>query len=487
MKRHLYLWHRWLGIALCLFMALWFVSGIVMLYVGYPKLTQAERLQHQAPLACGDCISPARALQAAGGEPPRSLRLAQVAGEPRYLLGYASGNRAVDARSGQPLDAISTAEALGIARHFGGGVEAHDLGRVDEDLWSHSRALDADRPLYRVQLHDAAGTRLYLSSRTGEVVRDATAWERGWNLLGAWLHWLYPLRGGWLDGAWSNIVIYLSLAATLMALLGMVVGLLRWRFSRPYRSGSRSPYPSGFGRWHHISGLLFGGLLVLWIFSGLMSMRPWHLTEGRSPLTPAAFQGAPFSAEALGDDLAGSLQRLRDAGLEPVELEWRMLGGRAYLAALDAQGESRVLPPAGTGPALPRLPAMALEAAAPIPAASTEWLEHYDTYYYARGEASMYGGQPRRLPMLRLRFDDAGQSWVHLDPYSGAVLEVLDDNRRAGRWLFNLLHSWDWPPLLERPLLREALVVGFSLGGLAICLSGAVIGWRRLRPRRRKR
>lgn len=34
MKRHLYLWHRWLGIALCLFMALWFVSGIVMLYVG---------------------------------------------------------------------------------------------------------------------------------------------------------------------------------------------------------------------------------------------------------------------------------------------------------------------------------------------------------------------------------------------------------------------------------------------------------------------
>ena len=27
MKRHLYLWHRWLGIGLCLFMALWFVSG----------------------------------------------------------------------------------------------------------------------------------------------------------------------------------------------------------------------------------------------------------------------------------------------------------------------------------------------------------------------------------------------------------------------------------------------------------------------------
>ncbi|MGX5724939.1 PepSY domain-containing protein [Metapseudomonas otitidis] len=486
MKRHLYLWHRWLGIALCLFMALWFVSGIVMLYVGYPKLTQAERLQHQAPLACTGCVSPTQALQAAGGEPPRSLRLAQVAGQPRYLLGHASGNRAVDARSGQVLDGVGTAEALGIARHFG-GAEADHLGLVEEDLWSHSRALDADRPLHRVQLHDAAGTQLYLSSRTGEVVRDASAHERAWNLLGAWLHWLYPLRGGWLDGAWSNIVIYLALAATLMALLGMVVGLLRWRFSKPYRSGSRSPYPSGFGRWHHISGLLFGTLLVLWIFSGLMSMRPWHLTEGRSALTPAAFQGAPLSAVALQGDLADALQRLGQSGLAPVELEWRMLGGHAYLSALDAQGNSRVLPLDGTGPALERLPQATLEAAAPVPVAHAEWLQHYDAYYYARGDASMYGGQPRRLPMLRLQFEDDGHSWVHLDPHTGAVLDVLDGNRRAGRWLFNLLHSWDWPPLLERPLLREALVIGFSLGGLAICLSGVVIGWRRLRPRRRRR
>ena len=46
LKRQLYLWHRWLGIGLCLLMALWFVSGVVMLYVGYPKLTSSERLGH---------------------------------------------------------------------------------------------------------------------------------------------------------------------------------------------------------------------------------------------------------------------------------------------------------------------------------------------------------------------------------------------------------------------------------------------------------
>ena len=48
MKRYLYLTHRWLGITLCLFMAMWFFSGLVMMYVGYPKLTPAERLTRAA-------------------------------------------------------------------------------------------------------------------------------------------------------------------------------------------------------------------------------------------------------------------------------------------------------------------------------------------------------------------------------------------------------------------------------------------------------
>ena len=45
-KRALYLTHRWLGVVLCLFMAMWFLSGVVMMYVGYPKLKPrtAERV-----------------------------------------------------------------------------------------------------------------------------------------------------------------------------------------------------------------------------------------------------------------------------------------------------------------------------------------------------------------------------------------------------------------------------------------------------------
>ena len=44
MKRILFLFHRWLAVVMCLFFAMWFGSGIVMMTVEYPQLTEQERL-----------------------------------------------------------------------------------------------------------------------------------------------------------------------------------------------------------------------------------------------------------------------------------------------------------------------------------------------------------------------------------------------------------------------------------------------------------
>jgi hypothetical protein len=482
-KRYLYLWHRWLGIGLCLFMALWFLSGIVMLYVGYPKLTAAEHLARLPALAESDCcIEPAAALAAAGrADAPLSLRLTSVAGLPRYLLRFADGTQvAVDGRSGRRIETVSAEQALASARQFDPSAQADYRGLVQEDRWTLSRALDADRPLHRVQLDDAQGRLLYISSQTGAVVRDASATERTWNWLGAWLHWLYPLRGPW----WTELVIYLSLAATFMAVLGQVVGLLRWRFARPYRSGSRSPY-AGFARWHHVAGLGFGAVLIAWMFSGLMSMNPWRLFESPDSLSAVPYRGDGLRTEHVDLPLAEALRRIRQAGLHAHELEWRQVGGEGYLTASDSAGDSRILAMRATAHAQSRLDRETLHAAArtmwPAGQSTAEWLHAYDAYYFARAEQSMYASQARPLPVLRVRFDDPAQTWIYLDPATGAMVHRLDEHRRAARWLFNLLHSWDWQPLLERPWLREGLVIVFSLGGMIVSVSGIVLGWRRLR------
>ena len=63
-KRWLYLVHRWLGVLLCSFFAMWFVSGLVMMYVGYPKLTHTERLEHLPPGVDADRFRPDPAARA---------------------------------------------------------------------------------------------------------------------------------------------------------------------------------------------------------------------------------------------------------------------------------------------------------------------------------------------------------------------------------------------------------------------------------------
>src|SRR5215467_12598113 len=53
--RALVVLHRYLGVAVGLLMALWFVSGIVMMYVGFPRLTEAERLRAVSPVPWQAC------------------------------------------------------------------------------------------------------------------------------------------------------------------------------------------------------------------------------------------------------------------------------------------------------------------------------------------------------------------------------------------------------------------------------------------------
>lgn len=492
MKRYLYLAHRWLGIGLGLFVLLWIVSGVVMLFVGYPKLTPEEHLSRLQPLSADCCIAPGAAL-AASADPrtPLSLHLTGAGGSPRYLLDYGDGPLlAVDARRGKRIEHIGAAEALASARQFADGAEVRLLDQVEEDAWTRNHALARERPLYRVQANDAEGRLLYVSSHTGLVVRDATAHERAWNLLGAWLHWLYPLREAMPKAIWSVALVYGALLAAVLVLLGMAIGLLRWRFAGRYRNGSHSPYPAGAGRVHHVGGLLVGVALLVWLVSGMLSMEPWGLFEKRSTINAAALRQAPLNTEALDTDLASALARFRQAGIEPVELQWQVLGDQPYLLGIDARGETRILPATHSEPAQERLERALLERevrqAWPEQQLRFEWLEQEDFHYYARSEPSLYSHLPRRLPMLRVRFDDPDATWLHIDPYSGTVIEQLDQRRRAVRWVFKLLHSWDWLPLLQRPLLRDGLLLAFSAGMLAIAVSGVLLGWRRLRGRPRR-
>ena len=54
-KKTLIFVHRWMGVGLCLLFLLWFASGIVMMYVGLPRVTDEERARTLEPIAWQAC------------------------------------------------------------------------------------------------------------------------------------------------------------------------------------------------------------------------------------------------------------------------------------------------------------------------------------------------------------------------------------------------------------------------------------------------
>jgi hypothetical protein len=76
--------HRWLGVFLCLLFAMWFLSGIVMMYWSYPEVGAPDRLERAPVLDASRIrVSPAEALASLhSARTPNQGTLETLAGRP---------------------------------------------------------------------------------------------------------------------------------------------------------------------------------------------------------------------------------------------------------------------------------------------------------------------------------------------------------------------------------------------------------------------
>jgi hypothetical protein len=90
--RALILLHRWLGVAISLLFAMWFSTGIVMHFVPFPALTEAERIDGLAPIDLSQVpYDPAAAVNASGIKDATRVRLLQRSDGPVYVVTGRSG------------------------------------------------------------------------------------------------------------------------------------------------------------------------------------------------------------------------------------------------------------------------------------------------------------------------------------------------------------------------------------------------------------
>lgn len=73
-----------------------------------------------------------------------------------------------------------------------------------------------------------------------------------------------------------------------------------------------------------------------------------------------------------------------------------------------------------------------------------------------------------------------------IDPYRGAIARKEERLTRLNRWLYHGLHSLDFPFLYYRRPLWDIVVIGLSLGGVALSVTTLLPAWRRVRRHARR-
>ncbi len=478
--RWLYIGHRWIGIVTCLLCVMWFVSGIVMMYVPYPRLTDRERIALSADIDWSQvALSPDAAMREAGIKRfPQQARLSMLRGEPVYRFVDGATRVTVSSRDGRLLDNFDALAALAIVRDARPDAANATVETFARDQWTVAQGFNAHRPLRKVLLGDEAGSELYVSSRTGEIVQDTTRRERFWNWLGSVPHWIYPtiLRQ---DGeTWRQIVMWTSGPATIGAIAGVWIGVLRFRAKRRYKGDRMTPY-RGWMKWHHVVGLFAGVFVVTWLASGWLSVNPFRWFDRAGPPSPARLQAYAGQDGAVFVGAERMPPGLTSAGAREARFVW--VAGHPLVIATDAQMARTVIDARSGQPAVLSQDGLVASARKLVPGADIDavmLLMEEDAYWYSHHNE-------RRLPVLRVIFADDAATWLHIDPATGEVLGQLSRSGRVYRWLFNAVHDFDLRLLLRNRPSWDVLVIALSLAGLIVSLSGAVIGWRRLfRPRR---
>src|SRR5262245_2624322 len=200
-----------MGIAIGVLMAVWCLSGVVMMYVPYPQLTEELRTGGLAPIDWKACCT----LDAAETAPDASVGRFQLEmlGERAVLRMSTDGGppRLIDAGTGAAIQEVDVAQASGVAQRFAYslGVTARptSLGGIERDQWTVAGP-GRERPYHLFALRDDRDTRLYVSSVTGRVAQVTDGPQRFWNWLGAVPHWIYPTVLRQNPALWSQVVIW---------------------------------------------------------------------------------------------------------------------------------------------------------------------------------------------------------------------------------------------------------------------------------------
>ncbi len=483
MNRFIIKFHRVLGTFLSILFLMWFVSGLVLVYHYFPYMHDKDLLEHAQPL---DTVALRPMADIVGGARMHRDSIASAvlqwrAGVYTVKLTDCNGNEELlDAQTGLRVPRFSDRQLRQVAAAWHDG----DITLLDSlnsiDLWLIYAYPHREWPVLKYGFSGTDKAEIYLSSRTGDVVQYTTGESRFWAWVGAIPHWIYIT---WLrengSALWRDVVAWVSGIGIFATLSGLYVGIRATIIARRHRKGL-TPYGKPLFRWHHVLGLVFGLFALTYVFSGFMSVR--HVPQWLVPVTEKRDVQTDIKGSAnisIGDFTTDYRDIIARTGAK--RLTWTLVGRKPVYRVEGCADGTTLLVDARSGAPF----TIDRETCRDIVAddfgkhvaCEVTWQTEYDKYYVSFREE-------RRppLPVWKIAVDDADRSVYYLNPVDGTA-RYYNSNTRLRSIAYGVLHCFNSHYFTQHPTLRIAAIWILMIGGIALSLTGVVMGIRRIRHR----
>ncbi|OUU80721.1 MAG: hypothetical protein CBC38_00730 [Gammaproteobacteria bacterium TMED78] len=466
--------HRYLGILLSSVIALWCASGIVMMYQQYPTLTDNEKVSSLTTLDFTNCCVDLETLNLDyDGD---YIEIEMLSGNPIMRFSSFYDEFTVSLVDGTFINEINNEQALSVVTNYlynnniNFNISNITSELINSDQWTIYGTSVRKPPYARYEINNKEKTHLYVSLITGELAQVTDRRERIFATLGPVIHWIYPKAIRDNPSLWSKIIISLTILSSFLCFFGIYIGIKKIKLI----SGVNINRCKNINYIHHISGLFLGVLLLCWIISGLLSINPFGVLEGRS--FHQEYYLNSESGLSMGN-ISMLIESLNDKGIpeKAVKIYASKVNNTPYAISISGNLEKDRLDIVSlekSDLAIEDLKIVGANLRDDAGIIEQGWLSEGDSYYYSHHN-------DRPFPTYKIEYSDG--EIIYLNNLTAKINLIIDSNRKLYRWLFAGVHRFDFFKEVRKRPFWDIIMLSIQLSLLLFAFTGLILGFKSLR------
>lgn len=462
--------HNFFASIMSIMFLVWFISGIVLIFAGFPHASKQKRFENLSFLQEKDFLEISNIPKGKC----KSLELEKYQNRAIFRsYGKGKNQNIFYANNLEQIDDFSKHQAKVQAEAFS-TAKLHSIDSINElDQWMPWSYYSCNLPLYKCQMNDKKSTVLYISAKTGSIVQQTNFKKRFLAYIGAIPHWIYIKSLRIKASLWVDVVVWLSTIGLIVSITGIFAGFIRLVRKK---NKSITPYKKFWYKWHHILGFSFGIFVFTFILSGLLSLSDipsWMSAKSKhsDQLSEWTQNTNPSKTKIEGINIWKALENNNKIR----QIAWKTILNKEYLFAYYKDYKAPIVYQYYEDSIVKQSIFSKDEILSwahkvfKTTELNIESLHHYDQYYK---KAIMYD---RILPVYLISFGDNANTKIYINPISASIIKFTDSNSRLKHWLYKGLHTFDFPFINKYEWLRKLLLIIVSIGGILVSITGIVL------------